>query len=30
MPNGDVRGGYVKMITSLIDFSFVRSLVALR
>ena len=28
LPNGDVRGGYVKMIISLIDFSFVRSLVA--
>ncbi len=28
LPNGDVRGGYAKMITSLIDFSFVRSMVA--
>ena len=28
LPNGDVRGGYVKMITSLIDFSFIRSMVA--
>ena len=28
LPNGDVRGGYVKLITSLIDFSFIRSLVA--
>ncbi len=24
MPNGDIQGGYTKMITSLIDFSFVR------
>lgn len=28
LPNGDVRGGYVKMIASLIDFSFIRSMVA--
>ena len=28
LPNGDVRGGQVKMITSLIDFSFIRSMVA--
>ena len=28
LPNGDVRGGLVKMIVSLIDFSFVRSMVA--
>ncbi len=28
MPNGDIQGGYAKMITSLIDFSFIRSLVA--
>jgi len=28
LPNGDVEGGFAKMITSLIDFSFVRSLVA--
>jgi hypothetical protein len=27
-PNGDVQGGYTRMITSLIDFSFIRSLVA--
>jgi len=27
-PNGSVQGGYAKMITSLIDFSFIRSLVA--
>lgn len=27
-PNGDIQGGYPKMITSLIDFSFIRSLVA--
>jgi len=27
-PNGDIQGGYVRMITSLIDFSFIRSLVA--
>jgi hypothetical protein len=27
-PNGSVQGGYPKMITSLIDFSFIRSLVA--
>jgi hypothetical protein len=26
--NGDIQGGYTKMITSLIDFSFIRSLVA--
>ena len=26
-PNGDIDGGFVKMITSLIDFSFIRSLV---
>ena len=30
MPNGDIQGGYTKMITSLIDFSFVRSLTAHR
>ena len=28
LPNGDVQGGYSKMIISLIDFSFVRSLTA--
>lgn len=28
MPNGDIQGGYTKMIISLIDFSFVRSLTA--
>lgn len=28
MPNGDIQGGLCKMITSLIDFSFVRSLTA--
>lgn len=28
MPNGDIQGGYPKMFTSLIDFSFIRSLVA--
>lgn len=28
LPNGDVEGGYARMITSLIDFSFIRSLVA--
>jgi len=28
LPNGDVQGGLSKMITSLIDFSFIRSLVA--
>jgi len=28
LPNGDIKGGYPKMITSLIDFSFIRSLVA--
>ena len=28
LPNGDIEGGYAKMITSLIDFSFIRSLVA--
>jgi hypothetical protein len=27
-PNGSIQGGYAKMITSLIDFSFIRSLVA--
>jgi hypothetical protein len=27
-PNGDIQGGYARMITSLIDFSFIRSLVA--
>jgi hypothetical protein len=27
-PNGDIKGGLVRMITSLIDFSFIRSLVA--
>jgi hypothetical protein len=30
LPNGDIEGGYVKMISSLIDFSFIRSLVAHR
>jgi len=30
LPNGDVQGGYAKMISSLIDFSFIRSLVAHR
>ena len=29
-PNGGIRGGYARMITSLIDFSFIRSLVAHR
>jgi len=28
LPNGDIQGGYTKVITSLIDFSFIRSLVA--
>jgi hypothetical protein len=28
LPNGDIQGGHTKMITSLIDFSFIRSLVA--
>ena len=28
LPNGDIQGGYVRMIISLIDFSFVRSLTA--
>jgi hypothetical protein len=28
LPNGDIQGGYTKMITSLINFSFIRSLVA--
>jgi hypothetical protein len=28
LPNGDIQGGYAKMIISLIDFSFIRSLVA--
>jgi hypothetical protein len=28
LPNGDIQGGYPRMITSLIDFSFIRSLVA--
>jgi hypothetical protein len=28
LPNGDIQGGYPKIITSLIDFSFIRSLVA--
>jgi hypothetical protein len=27
-PNGDIKGGYCRMITSLIDFSFIRSLLA--
>jgi len=27
-PNGDIQGGYAKMIISLIDFSFIRSLIA--
>jgi hypothetical protein len=27
-PNGDIQGGFAKMIVSLIDFSFIRSLVA--
>ena len=30
MPNGDIEGGYARMITSLIDFCFIRSLVAHR
>lgn len=30
MPNGDIQGGYAKMIISLIDFSFIRSLVSHR
>ena len=29
-PNGGIQGGYARMITSLIDFSFIRSLVAHR
>jgi len=28
LPNGDIEGGFAKMLTSLIDFSFIRSLVA--
>ena len=28
LPDGSIRGGYPKMITSLVDFSFIRSLVA--
>jgi len=28
LPNGDIQGGMAKMIASLIDFSFIRSLVA--
>ena len=28
LPNGDIQGGYTRMITSLIDFTFIRSLVA--
>ena len=28
LPNGDIEGGYAKMIASLIDFSFIRSVVA--
>jgi hypothetical protein len=28
MPNGDIQGGFIKMLISLIDFSFVRSLAA--
>jgi hypothetical protein len=30
LPNGNIRGGFVKMIVSLIDFSFIRSLTAHR
>ena len=30
LPNGDIQGGYAKMIISLIDFSFIRSLVSHR
>jgi hypothetical protein len=30
LPDGSIRGGYPKMITSLVDFSFIRSLVAHR
>lgn len=30
MPNGDIQGGFVKMIISLIDFSFIRCLTASR
>lgn len=30
LPNGDIQGGFTRMITSLIDFSFVRSLTAHR
>ncbi|MCK5784030.1 MAG: hypothetical protein KAH06_06255, partial [Desulfobacterales bacterium] len=30
LPNGDIQGGYTKMIISLIDFSFIRSLTACR
>jgi hypothetical protein len=28
LPNGKIKGGFARMITSLIDFSFIRSLVA--
>jgi hypothetical protein len=28
LPNGDIQGGYTRMITSLIDFTFIRSIVA--
>jgi hypothetical protein len=28
LPNGDIQGGYTRMITALIDFSFIRALVA--
>ncbi|MDT8380576.1 MAG: hypothetical protein RQ739_16970 [Desulfotignum sp.] len=30
LPNGDIQGGFTRMITSLVDFSFVRSLTAHR
>lgn len=30
LPNGDIEGGYAKLVASLIDFSFIRSLVAHR
>ena len=28
LPNGDIQGGFTKMIASLIDFSFIRSMTA--
>jgi hypothetical protein len=30
LPDGSIQGGYPKMITSLVDFSFIRSLIAHR